>query len=146
MTLTLLLLTYLLLHRGVGTHDVDEWTASWSPRVEMERNSKLKRLKSMEYSILNNENVIDTKLENTDNINNYNRHPVNKNTNYNINDINNNQYDDENIKFLQETAMSGAELREKIEKYETLDYIKSALVPKNSKFIVFRTVLLVVSV
>ena len=37
-------LCYTVSPRGVGTHDVDEWLASWSPRVDMERKSRQQRL------------------------------------------------------------------------------------------------------
>ena len=48
---------YTVSPRGVGTHDVDEWLASWSPRVDMEKKSKKNRLQKDLEKLKNGEIV-----------------------------------------------------------------------------------------
>lgn len=111
--------------RGVGTHDVDEWLASWSPRVEMERKSKQQRLNAEEEK----QRILAKSMDNKKSSGEIAGDTVRKwgysspSLLASIND------DDASVR----TFSSGSALRAEIEKSETLGFLKAALVPSNGK-------------
>ena len=106
--------------RGVGTHDVDEWLASWSPRVEMERKSKQQRLTAEKEKQRILAKSMDTKIAG-DTVRKWGYSSPSLLASINE--------DDASVR----TFSSGSALRAEIEKSETLGYLKAALVPSNGK-------------
>lgn len=110
----------------MGTHDVDEWLASWSPRVEMERKSKQQRLLvEKEKQRLLAKSSVSELAGDTAKKWGYTGHSspsllVSIST----------PGDDANAR----TVNSGSALRAEIEKSETLGYLKAALVPSNGEW------------
>ena len=118
---------YTVSPRGVGTHDVDEWLASWSPRVDMEKKSKYNRLKNEKEN---------EKLGRAQNKKGYYRNEnrflprsyLSKNV------LPDGTQEEDSSSFQQSSAKSGSELRAEIKEKETLGYIKSALVPAKGEY------------
>jgi hypothetical protein len=118
-------LCYTVSPRGVGTHDVDEWLASWSPRVEMERKSKQQRLqleKDKQRLLAKNSG---RKLAG-DTVRKWGH---TEHSSPSLLASVSNPGDDANVR----TVNSGSALRAEIEKSETLGYLKAALVPSNGE-------------
>ena len=113
-------LCYTVSPRGVGTHDVDEWLASWSPRVEMERKSKQQRLKVEKEKQRILAKSMDTKIAG-DTVRKWGYSSPSLLASINE--------EDASVR----TFSSGSALRAEIEKSETLGYLKAALVPSNGK-------------
>lgn len=118
-------LCYTVSPRGVGTHDVDEWLASWSPRVEMERKSKQQRLllEKEKQRLLAKSSGRETAGDTV------RKWGYTKHSSPSLLASISTPGDDVNVR----TVNSGSALRAEIEKSETLGYLKAALVPSNGK-------------
>lgn len=109
----------------MGTHDVDEWLASWSPRVEMERKSKQQRLQleKEKQKLLAKSSGREIAGDNV------RKWGYTEHSSPSLLASIPNSGDDANVR----TVNSGSALRAEIEKSETLGYLKAALVPSNGK-------------
>ena len=122
------MLCYTVSPRGVGTHDVDEWLASWSPRVEMERKSKQQRLQVDKEKQRILAKSIDTKKFHRKNIAGDTGRKWGYSSPTLLASINE---EDASVR----TFSSGSALRAEIERSETLGYLKKALVPSNGQLL-----------
>ena len=125
---------YTVSPRGVGTHDVDEWLASWSPRVEMEKKSKYHRLqKEKEIEKENKKLGLSVKKSEIGYYRNENRFIPRSYLAKNTPSVNKDGEDSFNVE--QSLIKSGSELRAEIKEKETLGFIKSALVPSRGEIL-----------
>ena len=111
---------------------MDEWLASWSPRVDMEKKSKKNRLQKDLIKLKNGEIV-----EKNGYYRNEHRFLPRSYLAKNIleeKDVNENGEED-SVSDKQSSVKSGSALRETIRLKETLGYIKSALVPSSGTLI-----------
>jgi hypothetical protein len=129
-------LCYTVSPRGVGTHDVDEWLASWSPRVAMERSSRQARLRH--YKDAQNADM-KTARASRDRDRESGRNRLFPRSFLAQGAVGDEKGDlgggvSSPSSSSPSSSLSGSALRAEIEKHETLGYIKSALVPPNGKY------------